>query len=101
MFLDPRARAFLKQHIVGGPQSVFYISYWSIMHMISGVVFVLLFGPHFAAGFVVHTCWEAWQIYIQMTPTHTTRGRIDIIVDTAMFMFGMWISSRIVNELSA
>jgi hypothetical protein len=89
IFLSPRTRAFLKQYIIGDDHTLFYISYWSILHMISGIVFGLLW-PNLLAGFAVHTLWEAWQILIGMTPITTARGFIDVNVDTAMFMFGMW-----------
>jgi hypothetical protein len=94
VFLSPAARAFLRTYIVGDDESLFYISYWSVVHMISGIVFALLWSPKaspYMAGFAVHTCWEAWQIFIGMTPVGTARGFIDIITDTVMFMFGMWL----------
>lgn len=95
VFLPKSVRRILEHYYVGNDKSVFYITNWSFVHLLSGVVtgYVLLQFypdlPYYTTGFVVHTVWEFWQIFIGMTKWKTLRGQIDIFVDTAMFMIGM------------
>lgn len=95
VFLPKPVRQFLEHYYIGNGKSVFYITNWSFVHLLSGVVtgYILLQFypdlPYYTTGFVVHTLWEFWQIFIGMTKWKTTRGQIDIFVDTVMFMIGM------------
>ena len=102
VFLTPKTRRFLQTYLVGDETSLLYISYWSILHLISGVLFALLVGPRRTdialLGFFVHTCWEAWQILIGMSPVATARGFVDLIVDTVMFMFGVWMVAKFFDQ---
>jgi hypothetical protein len=95
VFLPLPARVFLETYLIGNDRSLFYITYWSWVHFGSGVLtawILLSYYPRwnfYLTGFVVHTLWEFWQIFIGMTPWKTLRGQVDIAVDTAMFMLGM------------
>jgi hypothetical protein len=87
LFLPKEIRDFLKIYIIGNDRSLFYISFWSLMHTFSGVLFS--FVSNSLQGYlVVHTIWELWQIYIKMTPIDTLRGVIDIFTDTFMGVLG-------------
>lgn len=80
---------FLDKYIIGQDDSVMYINYWSIIHMLSGMlVTVVITDPLYAL--LIHTLWELWQIFIKMTHLNK-RGVIDISIDTVMFMLGFFI----------
>lgn len=103
-------RRFLQTYIIGNPRSTFYITYWSILHFLSGILFTgvyLWFRPSIATattasfslnkevvlyGFVAHTLWELWQIAIGMNRPFALSGNnnlVDICVDTVLFMAGI------------
>lgn len=100
LFLPQSIRDFLQTYLVGTPTSLFYITYWSILHLLSGVgtayvlqgYFRLQWLPSFMIGFLIHTAWEAWQVLITMTP-NTQRGKVDTVVDTLLFLLGFLIAS--------
>jgi hypothetical protein len=95
LFLPPQIQTFLQTHLIGTPTSVFYITYWSILHIISGVFVGMLLGRFksisapvaFLTALLIHTLWEAWQVLITRTP-NTVRGKVDTVVDTVLFMIG-------------
>jgi hypothetical protein len=65
------------------------------MHVLSGIItgyLLITYAPTYSyywTGFWIHSAWEFWQILVKNTPYWTTRGVVDIGVDTAMFMAGM------------
>jgi hypothetical protein len=98
VFLPQRVRQWLQTFIIGSPKTLFYITYWSIVHFLSGVASGAILGAsgvrggigsytYYLALFVIHWLWESLQIVSGMTPL-TLRGGIDVVVDTAMFMGG-------------
>jgi hypothetical protein len=87
LFLPKIVRNILETYIIGNDTSLFYISLWSFMHMLSGIFFSL-FSNSLQGYIVTHTTWELWQIYIKMTPIHKLRGAIDIFTDTFMGILG-------------
>lgn len=92
LFLPKSVRNLLEIYIIGNDTSLFYISLWSFMHMISGIIFSFI--SNSLQGYIVtHTLWELWQIYIKMTPIHKLRGAIDIFTDTGMGVIGFIIGS--------
>lgn len=92
LFLPKNLREFLETYIVGNDTSIFYISIWSFVHSLSGVLFSLV-SNSLHSYIVVHTVWELWQIYIGMTPIHTLRGVIDICTDTVMGVLGFVVAN--------
>jgi hypothetical protein len=99
LFLPERTKKFLYSYIIGSDNTLVYISYWSILHFISGIVcgVILLFSSnksykirttYYFIGLFIHTLWELWQKFIGMTKWDL-RGVIDTVMDTAMFMGGM------------
>jgi hypothetical protein len=92
LFLSKPVRDVLETYLIGDDKSLFYISLWSFMHMLSGVLFS--FVSNSLQGYlVIHTIWELWQIYIKMTPIHTVRGAIDIFTDTFMGVLGFTLAA--------
>lgn len=98
LFLPQYLRDFLEIYIIGSTKSLFYITIWSIMHLISGV-FTGYFFLHYTyytfrdsliIAFIVHTIWELWQ-YIITNTQKTLRGLVDTIVDSILFMLGFII----------
>lgn len=91
LFLPPSIRRFLYNNIIGTNISLFYISYWSILHFISGILLSII-GVSYSTGLLIHTLWELWQKFIGMT-VWNLRGGIDTIIDTLLCMLGMFIAS--------
>lgn len=97
VFLPKSVRTVLEQYYIGNDKSVFYITNWSFVHLLSGIItgYVLIQVypdlPYYTTGFIIHTLWEFWQIFIGMTKWKTARGQMDIVVDTVMFMIGMFL----------
>lgn len=95
VFLPKPARSVLERYHYGSNQSLVYVSNWSLVHAISGMIvgWVLLTRypeqDYYWTGFWLHNAWEVWQVLIKNTPYWTWRGRIDILTDTAFFMGGM------------
>lgn len=92
-FLPPTVVGFLNTYIVGNDTSIYYINYWSIVHMISGMLFYIING-NVCTAFIIHTLWETWQLAINMT-TPGSRGAIDILNDTLFFMLGFYICKKL------
>jgi hypothetical protein len=96
LFLPYELRKFLGHYYIGNDKSTFYITNWSIVHFISGMIlaFFLFFvyGKNvqriFIMVFLLHTIWEAFQLYVHNTDNKTFRDKLDIVVDTCMSMLG-------------
>ena len=93
LFLPKTLRNLLETYLIGNDKSLFYISLWSFMHSLSGVLFSFV-NNSLWDYIVVHTIWEIWQIYIGMTPIHKLRGVIDIFTDTIMGILGFLVSQQ-------
>ena len=87
LFMPTKIREFLYINIIGSDKTLFYISYWSIIHLISGILTWIIVGDYLN-GFLIHTIWEFWQKIIGMT-VWDLRGGIDTLMDTVLFMIGM------------
>lgn len=101
-FLPTPLRTFLRTYLIGGPASTFYITYWSIVHLLSGILFATLslaikpfsLRTTLLSGFAVHTLWEVWQIAIGMSRPLALSGSnnfVDICMDTLLFLLGIWL----------
>ena len=97
-FIPEPIRSALFTYIVGGPHTLFYINYWSIIHFLSGIIFsfalrqlgIVETKQILGWALLVHTLWEIWQRAIGMT-TWDLRGSIDTCVDTILLIGGVWI----------
>lgn len=90
LFLPKEVRGILETYLIGNDKSIFYLSLWSFMHMLSGVLYSFVDRSYWNY-FLLHTIWELWQLYIGMTPIHTLRGSVDIVTDTVMGLLGVWV----------
>jgi hypothetical protein len=87
--------------LIGTSKKTIYISGWSIVHFISGILigyiylrFKLNSKLYFYKLFILHTIWELWQMLIGMAKPYKLTGRsnlIDSIIDTIFFMSGAYI----------
>ena len=100
LFASKNVRAFLETFIYGSYNDTVYITYWSVLHMISGIGLALVFRTWklttrpYLVGFILHTAWELWQMIIRMSNPFKLVGHnniVDTLLDTAVFMIGMWI----------
>ena len=92
LFFPSKIKNFLETFIYGSYDNTFYITYWSIMHYISGVI-CGLFIRDWKISLVLHAIWELWQIFIGMSKPHKIVGKnniVDIILDTIFFMAGFF-----------
>jgi hypothetical protein len=105
LFFGSRIRRMLETFLVGSYTSAVYITYWSVLHFVSGMMFAYAFEKNLLSarrqpywiGLGLHTVWEGWQVLIGMAhPMRTTghNGLVDILMDTGLFMAGMWIILR-------
>jgi hypothetical protein len=96
LFLPKGVRRVLEYYYVGNDKSVFYMTNWTIIHFLSGVLFAYFF-RNFSVieilvnTILVHSIWELWQIYGENTKINTLRGQVDVIVDTVAYMIGVVI----------
>ena len=95
VFLPKPVRTFLESYHLGDSKSTVYITNWTLVHFMSGILtgwLLLNYAPkwnYYWVGFWGHTITEVWQIMIGMTPVHTIRGILDIGMDTLWFMGGL------------
>ena len=95
LLLPKPVRRILETYIVGDDNTLLYVTYWSLVHVLSGFLLVYLFNLSYLNGFLIHTIAEIYQILVRNTPFHTLRGRVDIVTDTVLFMGGMVFSKVI------
>lgn len=110
LFLPTPIMKFLRLHLIGDNNSVFYISNWSIIHFLSGFLFgyfikkyltdkiqhktIWNVNNYYIKLFSIHSSWELWQIFIENSNPFTLKGHgnlLDIFTDTALFMMGGYL----------
>jgi hypothetical protein len=97
LFLPKQVRAFLEYYYIGNLKSTLYITNWTIIHFLSGIItaYLLATRTNYATqkillvSLLIHTLWELWQIYGENTPIWTRRGQVDVFVDTVAYMVGV------------
>jgi hypothetical protein len=100
-FLPETVKNILGTDLIGTSKKTFYVSGWSIVHLINGIIigYIYLYfkgDPRFYTFklFLIHTIWEIWQMLIGMSNPYNLTGRsnlIDTIMDTIFFMVGAYI----------
>lgn len=96
LFLPKSVRTVLEHYWIGSDRSLLYVTNWSIIHLLSGILIGYILTTHFpeesyySVGFWIHTLWEVWQIVVKNTPYWTLRGKLDVVTDTVLFMGGMF-----------
>ena len=101
VFLPENVKKILGIELIGTYKKTFYVSGWSILHFINGIIigYIYLYFKgnsklYFYKLFIIHTIWEFWQMLIGMSKPYKLTGRnnlIDIIMDTIFFMLGAYI----------
>ena len=101
VFLPEQVKNILGTDLIGSSKKSFYVSGWSIVHLISGIIFGYIYlylkwdiRLYTLKLFILHTIWEIWQMLIGMSKPYKLTGRsnlIDIIMDTVFFMSGAYI----------
>jgi hypothetical protein len=100
-FLPDKIKYILGRDIIGSSKKTFYISGWSLVHFINGIIAGYLY-IYFKYNrrlytlnlLILHTLWELWQMVIGMAKPFTFTGRsniIDTLIDTIFFMSGTWL----------
>jgi hypothetical protein len=101
VFLPEKVKDILGTDLIGTSKKTFYVSGWSIVHLINGIIFGYLY-LYFKGDnrfymfklFIMHTIWEFWQMLIGMSKPYKLTGRsnlVDTIMDTIFFMLGAYI----------
>ena len=101
IFLPEKVKNILGTDLIGTSKKTFYVSGWSIVHIINGIIFGYIYlyfkydsRFYILKMFAIHTIWEIWQIIIGMSKPYKLIGHsnlIDIIMDTIFFMLGAYI----------
>jgi hypothetical protein len=103
LFLPTRVRDFLETYYVGSDTSLVYLTNWTLVHVLTGVVLALYFIRSMTKNatlwrvFWIHSAWEFWQILGKNTPIHTLRGVLDVLVDTSATMIGAWLTLKVLE----
>jgi hypothetical protein len=100
-FLPDPIKKILYFNIIGDSKKTFYISGWSIIHFISGIIFGFFYlhfnfniSMYYIYLFILHSFWELWQTIIGMAHPFKIIGGgniVDIIIDTFLFMSGAFL----------
>ena len=94
-------KRILSTDIIGTSKKTFYISGWSIVHVISGIIFGYLYlyfnydiRFYTLKMLAFHTIWELWQVLTDVAKPYKLTGNgnlVDSIMDTIFFMIGAYI----------
>ena len=93
LFLPKSVRRVLEHYYLGSDRSLLYITNWSLVHAVTGVLTAWYLETRYPGydtlwtGFLLHTLWEIWQLAVRNTPW-TLRGFLDIGMDTLLFLGG-------------
>ena len=104
LFLSKSVRNFLERYYVGSDTSLIYITNWTLVHVLTGVILALYFigtmtkNATLVRIFWIHSAWELWQILGKNTPIHTLRGILDVLVDTSATMIGAWLTLKVLES---
>ena len=103
-FLPTKIINIIGTDLIGTSKKTFYISGWSIIHLINGIMIGWLYlyfkwdsRLYFYKLFILHTLWELWQMLIGMAKPYKLTGAsnlIDTIMDTTFFMLGAYIARK-------
>ena len=96
VFLPETVKNILGMDLIGTSEKTMYVSGWSIVHLISGILsgYIYLYFKwdssfYIYKLFILHTIWEFWQMLIGMSKPYKLTGRsnlVDTIMDTVFFL---------------
>jgi len=108
VFLPKHIRDLLSTDLIGDSKKTFYISGWSMIHFISGIICGYLYmyldknkQLYYYKLFILHSIWELWQAFIGMSKPYKLTGPsnlIDTILDTTFFMAGTFIVRTLYSQ---
>ena len=108
ILLPDSVKNSLTSNIIGSSKKTFYISGWSIIHIINGLIvgFLYLFFNYDIKRYainmlIIHTVWEVWQMLIGMSKPYKLTGSnnlIDTIMDTLLFMLGAYVILKLYHK---
>ena len=103
LFLPTQLRNVLEYYYIGNDRTIFYITNWSIIHFLSGILFAYFYRDYetkyiFIITFLIHSIWEMWQIYGENTKIGTLRGKVDVFVDTVLYMTGVFVYVKLLRK---
>ena len=108
ILLPDSVKNSLTSNIIGSSKKTFYISGWSIIHIINGLIvgFLYLFFKYDIKRYainmlIIHTVWEVWQMLIGMSKPYKLTGSnnlIDTIMDTLLFMLGAYVILKLYHK---
>jgi len=100
-FLPEKIKQLLSTDFIGSSTKTFYVSGWSIVHFMNGIIIGYLYlyfnwdrRLYMFKLFIIHTLWELWETILGMSKPYNLTGRgniIDMIMDTLFFMLGAYI----------
>jgi len=100
-FLPEKIKQLLSTDFIGSSKKTFYVSGWSIVHFMNGIIIGYLYlyfnwdrRLYMFKLFIIHTLWELWETILGMSKPYNLTGRgniIDMIMDTLFFMLGAYI----------
>ena len=99
----------LRSNIVGSSKKTIYISVWSIIHIINGILFGYLYlvfkydmKRYVINMLILHTVWEVWQMLIGIAKPYKLTGPnnlIDTFMDTLLFMVGAYVALKLYKKI--
>jgi hypothetical protein len=108
IFLPEIVKNLLMTDLIGTSKKTFYISGWSLVHLMNGFItgYLYLYFKFDKRFFTlkmltIHTLWELWQVLIGMSKPYKLTGRsnlLDTFMDTLLFMLGAY-SMRFVYSM--
>jgi hypothetical protein len=108
VFLPDKINKALRVDLLGSSEKTFYITGWSIIHLLNGILFGYLYYyfkydmKHYILNLLIlHTLWEIWQIIIGMSKPYKLTGNsniVDIFMDTLLFMGGAYLTLQLVYK---
>ena len=100
-FLPEKIKQLLSTDLIGSSKKTFYVSGWSIVHFMNGIIIGYLYlyfnwdrRLYMFKLFIIHIFWELWETILGMSKPYNLTGRgniIDMIIDTLFFMLGAYI----------
>ena len=110
VFLPEKIKNILGMDLIGTSEKTFYISGWSMVHLVNGMIIGYLYlyfkgnsRLYILKMFIIHTIWELWQMLIGMAKPYKLTGRsslIDTVMDTIFFMLGAYVIRNYYEDLN-
>ncbi len=99
IIIPPQIVAFLNTTLIRVPY--FVLNYWSFVHFFAGVLFFLLISRSIKVWFVLNIIFEVVEFLLALggNPLFVEEF-VDIFWDILFSMFGFWVMSKLLPNLS-